>query len=185
MAKNVRLSLATGVVRVNASTDKRASQRGHPTRANVLVVAARAGTSACAEQVSSGKVNDDTSKCDAILLDSNGHRRTWQVIHEVCRAVDRVDDPSDSGLASDGRPLFAQDSVVGALLKNALYERPLGPFVCAGDWTCMTILESDCRASITGPVANATCNVGSKRYRKVEEFLSTCHSCHVSAHVTR
>ena len=44
---------------------------------------------------------------------------------------------------------------------------------------------SDRHASMTGPLANATCNVGSEGNRDVEEFLSVCHNCHVSAHADR
>ena len=184
MVKNVCLSLATGVVRVNAGTYKRAAEKGNVARANVLLVATRAGPSACAEQISSREIDDNTSKRYAIHFDANRHGRSWEVINEIRRAVDRVDDPSDSSLTSNGRTLLTQDAVVGALLEDALHERPLGPFVCAGDWTPMVVLESDRPSGIRGSLANAACNVGSEGDCNVEEFLGACHICHVSAHGT-
>ena len=175
VAQNVRLSLATSVIRMNPGTHQRTPQKGHIARAYLQVVATRSGPSTGAEQVPSRKVNYNTGHCDTIHFDANGHRRAGQVIYEVRRAVDRVDDPSHSSQTSNGSTLFAQDAVVGTLLENALHKGPLGPFVSARDWTPMTILESDRHASMTGALANATCNVGRQGDCDVEEFLSTGH----------
>ena len=160
---------------MNAGTYKRTVQKGHVAWANALLVAVCARLSACAEQVSSHQVNDNTSERFTIRLYSNRDGRTRKVVHEVRRAVDWVYDPLDSGLTSDGRPLFPQDTVVGTLLKDALYESPLGPFVCAGDWTPVAILEPDSPSGYTSSLTNAACNVDSDRDCNVEEFLSTTH----------
>ncbi len=117
-----------GVVR-EAGRDQRSGQVF--LRAGVYGSAVERGASAARrpETFVAYEIVHHSRHIDAVGSRRHGDRTAGEVVDEVCRAIDRVDQPDHAGGAGDCRPLLADEAVVGPGCGDCLDDGALCPTV--------------------------------------------------------
>ena len=143
---------------VEASAEHRSGEIDRLAHVDRLAVAKGPRAERGGEALAADQVVDHADGIDAVDPRRDRHREARQIADEVRGAVDRVDDPDDSGLRRLVCALLAEESVVGASVEQNADDRLLCPSVHGGDHVGRTRLRVDAQitTSVGGRKTGAT-----------------------------
>lgn len=110
--------------------------------ADALVVEEGARALACGKQFVAVRVKNHRMRQHTLVGERDGHGILWKAMDEVCRAVERIDDPQEFGVGFVAARLFGQDAVAGIDFAQGFDDGRFGGAVDLGDEVVL-LLDAD------------------------------------------